>query len=182
VLRITGKVLERERTMKDIYPAKMEGLRLESTHIPFTKMTPDQKKSEQLKVINTSDQPIKVTFINVPKHLKIKCVPETLKPGEAGVIVASYDASLKKDWGFVVDNVFINLNDQRSYKNRLAVSANIVEDFDSWSEEQMKNAPHISIPEKVFNFGEINQGEKVEHKFKVTNTGRVTLTDVALYC
>jgi len=175
VLRITGKVLEREKTVKDIYPAKMEGLRLESTHIPFTKMVPGQKKTEQLKVINTSDHPIKVTFINVPKHLKIKCVPETLKPGEAGVIVASYDASLKNDWGFVVDNVFLTLNDQRNYKNRLAISANIVEDFDSWTEEQMKNAPHISIPEKVFNFGEINQGEKVEHKFKVTNTGKSPL-------
>ena len=175
VLRITGKVLEREKTMQDIYPAKMEGLRLESTHIPFTKMTPNQKKTEQLKVINTSDKPLKVTFTNVPKHLKIKCVPETLKPGEAGAIVASYDAALKNDWGFVVDNVFINLNDQRNYKNRLAISANIVEDFDSWTEDQMKNAPHISIPEKVFNFGEIKQGEKVEHKFKVTNTGKSNL-------
>ena len=175
VLRITGKVLEKEKTMQDIYPAKMEGLRLASTHIPFTKMTPNQKKTEQLKVINTSDKPLKVTFTNVPRHLKIKCVPETLKPGEAGAIVASYDAALKNDWGFVVDNVFINLNDQRNYKNRLAISANIVEDFDSWTEEQKKNAPHISIPEKVFNFGEIKQGEKVEHKFKVINTGKSNL-------
>jgi hypothetical protein len=175
VLRITGKVLEREKTMEDIYPAKMEGLRLESTHMPFTKMTPGQTKTEQLKVINTSDKPIKISFINVPKHLTIKCMPETLKPGEAGVIVATYDATKKNDWGFVVDNVFLSFNDQRNYRNRLAISANIVEDFDSWTEEQLKNAPAISIPEKVFNFGEINQGEKVEHKFKVTNTGKSTL-------
>ncbi|NPA35938.1 MAG: DUF1573 domain-containing protein [Chlorobi bacterium] len=175
ILRITGKVIPRELTLNDKYPANMEGIRLESTHIAFTRMTPDQKKTEQLKIINTTDAPVKIGFVNVPKHLSIKCFPETLKPGEKGVISATYNAKLKNDWGFVVDNLFITLNDKRNYKNRLAVSANIVEDFDSWSEEQMKNAPKIEIPEKVFNFGEIKQGEKVEHKFKVTNAGKSPL-------
>jgi len=175
VLRITGKVLPRKKTLADQYPANMEGLRLESTHIPFTKMSPGQKKTESLKVVNTTDKPVKVGFINVPKHLTIKCVPETLQPGQKGVISATYDAKQKNDWGFVVDNVFLTINDKRNYKNRIAVSANIVEDFNSWTEEQLKNAPKIVIPEKVFNFGEINQGEKVEHKFKVTNEGKSPL-------
>ena len=175
ILRITGKVLPRELTLADKYPANMEGLRLESTHMAFTRMNPKTKKTEELKVVNTSDSDIKVDFINVPKHLTIKCVPETLKPGEKGAIVATYDAAKKNDWGFVVDNIFLMLNDKRNYKNRLAISANILEDFDSWTPEQLANAPAIEIPEKVFNFGEINQGEKVEHKFKVTNAGKSPL-------
>ncbi len=175
VLRITGKVLKKELTMNDKYPAIMEGLRLESTHIAFTKMTPDSRKTEQIKVINSSDSTLKVSFFNVPKHITIKCIPEKIKPGEAGVFVATYDASLRNDWGFVVDNIYVIMNDKRNYKNRLALSVNIEEDFNSWTDEQKKNAPVIEIPEKVFNFGEIMQGDKVEHKFKIINTGKSNL-------
>ncbi len=175
VLRITGKVLPKELTMKDKYPAMMGGLRLESTHMAFTKMTPKAKKTEQLKIVNASDSIIKVGFVNVPNHIKIKCIPELLKPGEAGIIVATYDAALRSDWGWLVDNIYIMFNDERNYKNRLALSVNIEEDFNSWTEEQKRNAPVIEINEKVFNFGEIIQGEKVEHKFKVTNTGNSNL-------
>ena len=154
----------------------MDGIRLESTHMAFTKMTPNAKKTEQIKVINSSDSTIKINFFNVPKHITIKCIPESIKPGEAGVFVATYDASLRNDWGFVVDNIYIILNNQRNnYKNRLALSVNIEEDFSSWTEAQKINAPVIEIPEKVFNFGEIMQGDKVEHKFKVTNTGKSNL-------
>ena len=116
-----------------------------------------------------------VSFFNVPKHITIKCIPEKIKPGEAGVFVATYDASLRNDWGFVVDNIYVIMNDKRNYKNRLALSVNIEEDFNSWTEEQKKNAPAIEIPEKVFNFGEIMQGDKVEHKFKVINSGKSNL-------
>lgn len=175
VLRITGKVLPREKTVEDIYPRNMDLIRLESSHMAFTKMTPDQKKTEQLKIISTSEDPLKISFANVPKHVTIKVVPEVLEPNQAGVITATYDAAAKNDWGFVTDNVFINFNDEKNYKNRLTLSASIEEDFDSWSAEKLAEAPVVSIEEKTWNFGDIAQGDKVTHKFMVKNDGKSEL-------
>nr|WP_321453270.1 DUF1573 domain-containing protein [uncultured Carboxylicivirga sp.] len=175
VLRITGKVLPREKTMEDIYPRNMDQIRLESSHMAFTKMTPDQKKTEQLKIISTSTEPLKLTFTNVPKHVTIKSEPEVLKPNQAGVIIATYDAAIKNDWGFVTDNVFINFNGVKDYKHRLTLSASIEEDFDSWSEDKIAKAAVVSFEEKTWNFGEINQGDKVKHSFIVKNDGKSEL-------
>ena len=175
VLRITGKVLPREKTVEDIYPRNMDAIRLESSHLAFTKMTPTQKKTEQLKIISTSAEPLRITFLNVPKHVSVKVVPEVLQPNQAGVITATYDASAKNDWGFVTDNVFIIFNDVRDYKNRLTLSASIEEDFASWSPEKIANAPIVNIAEKTWNFGEIKQGDVVNHEFLLKNDGKSEL-------
>lgn len=175
VLRIVGKVLPREKRMEDIYPNVLGPIRIETSHMAFTRMAPNQKKTEQLNIISTSDKPVKIGFINVPKHVKIKAEPEVLQPGQKGVITASYDAELKNDWGFVVDQVFVIFDDVREYKNRISVSASIEEDFSKWTPEQLANAPVINIAEKTWNFGEIKQGEKVEHGFVIKNNGKSEL-------
>lgn len=175
VLRITGKVLPKVKTMTDIYPRNMETIRLETSHMAFTKMAPDQKKVEQVKIISTSEVPIKIGFLNVPKHIVIKAVPEVLQPGQAGVLTATYDATLKNDWGFVTDNVFLIFNDVRDYKNRITLSASIEENFSAWSPEKIAQAPKVEIAKKVWDFGEIKQGDKVTHAFVVRNNGKSEL-------
>ncbi len=175
ILRINGKVLPREMTMEDIYPRNMGSIRLETSHLAFTSMTPNKKKEESIKFISTSDKAVKLSFLNVPKHITIKCIPELVQPGKAGIITATYDAKVKNDWGFVTDNIFVIFDDVRNYSNRLTVSASIQEDFASWDEEKLKNAPVTTIEEKNWNFGEIKQGDVVKHEFKVKNTGKSQL-------
>lgn len=175
ILRINGKVLPREMTMEDIYPRNMEKIRLETSHLAFTSMIPSQLKEESIKVISTSDEDVKLSFLNVPAHIKIKMVPEVLLPGKPGIITATYDAKIKNDWGFVTDNIFIIFNDVRNYSNRLTVSASIQEDFTSWDEEKIKKAPVTTFAEKTWNFGEIKQGDVVKHQFEVKNDGKSEL-------
>ncbi len=175
LLRITGNVTSKAPTMEDIYPYVMGPLRVSESHMAFTKIAPGGKKSEQLKVINTSDKPVMPEFLNVPSHLTVKVIPETLKPGEVGVLVAEYDAAQKDDWGFVVDQLFLIFNKVKDYKNRITVSASIEEDFNSMSEADKLNAPVISIDDKNFDFGEIKSNKKVEHSFIVKNEGKSNL-------
>jgi len=175
ILRINGKVLPRKMTMEDIYPRNMEKIRLETSHLAFTSMIPSQLKEESIKVISTSDEDVKLSFLNVPAHIKIKMVPEVLSPGKPGIITATYDAKIKNDWGFVTDNIFIIFNDVRNYSNRLTVSASIQEDFTSWDEEKIKKAPVTTFAEKTWNFGEIKQGDVVKHQFEVKNDGKSEL-------
>jgi hypothetical protein len=175
VLRITGKVLPREKTIEDIYPRAIGPVRLKTAHLSFTRIAPEEVKTEELEMINTSDSPVKIEFERVPEHLKIRMEPETLEPDQKGKIVATYDAEVKDDWGFVVDQVYLKMNGESNHRNRLSVSATIEEDYSKWSEEQMANAPVIEIDDRVFDFGEIKQGEKVSHAFIVTNKGKSNL-------
>lgn len=175
VLRVTGNVTARAQTVEDIYPYVMGPLRVADTHLALTKIAPGAKKSEQLKLVNTSDKPVMPEFLNVPSHISVKVVPETLKPGEVGVLVAEYDAAKKDDWGFVVDQVFLIFDKVKDYKNRITISATIEEDFGALTEAQMQNAPVITIENKTFDFGEIKSNQKVEHAFIVKNDGKSNL-------
>ncbi|GAF05195.1 DUF1573 domain-containing protein [Saccharicrinis fermentans] len=184
VLRITGNVTPRPKTLEDIYPREVGPLRFKTTHISFTRIQPKEKKSETIEFVNTSDQTITLDFDRVPKHISLVAKHQdnssgsninTFKPGEKGNITATYNAAIKNDWGFVYDQVFLKINGETNYKNRISVNANIQEDFSSWSQEQKAKAAKISVDNKIFDFGEIKQGEKAKHTYYITNTGKSDL-------
>ena len=175
ILRITGRVLPKEKTMEDIYPRLMGNIRLKSTNLSFTKIEPSATKTEKLELINTSKEPVTITFDRVPAHLTIRTIPETVPPGATAEIIAVYDASKKQEWGYVSDNVWLLFNGVKANENRISVSATIEEDYSKWSADQMTNAPVIEFSETVHDFGNIKKGEKVSHVFRVKNSGKSNL-------
>lgn len=175
VLQIKGDVVPKPKTIEDEYRYSMGSIRLVSNHMSFAQIKKGQTNTHQMEIINVSDQPVKVTFRNVPKHVMIKALPETLKPNEKGRIEASYNSELKDEWGFVIDRVDILLNNEFQGNNRLTISASIEEDFSLLTPEQRENAPSISFDSNTFDFKEIKQGEKIEHVFNITNNGKSDL-------
>lgn len=171
-LRIFGKVLEKPKTTEDVYPQKMGDLRLKTNHIAFVKLLNTQSKSDSVDVINLSDAPLKIGFKDVPAFIKMKAVPEMLKPNQKGAIIATYDASKKNDWGFVMDRVDLTINDKSDAAYKLSISATIEEDFSKFSKDQLDNAPAIKFEEATFEFGTIKQGDVVSHEFKFKNEGK----------
>ena len=105
ILRITGLVKEKTKSLEDEYPRSMDLIRLESTHLSLTKVAPDQKKTEDFRIISISDKPVTIDFDNVPAHLKIEAVPQTLQPNQEGIIRVTYDAALKNDCRITSYNV-----------------------------------------------------------------------------
>ncbi len=174
-LTIRGDVTPKPRSIEDDYRYSMGALRLKANHLAFGNVNNSEKKDYKLEVINTSDKDIKLGFEQVPKHLKIKFVPEILKPNEKGFVVASYDASLKNDWGMIIDRVNVSVDGVSDREFRLVVSANIVEDFASMSAAERANAPSVSVDDPEVDFGSIGQNEKFEHDFVLTNNGKSTL-------
>ncbi|PRY96956.1 uncharacterized protein DUF1573 [Marinilabilia salmonicolor] len=175
VLRITGKVLPKEKTLEDIYPREMGPIRLKTSHLSLTRIAPEEVKTEELEFINSSDSEVAIDFEGVPSHLNVSVDPEVVAPGKKGVITAVYDAGVKSDWGFVVDQIYLKINGESNRRNRLSVSATIEEDFSAWTDEQIANAPVLDVDNRVFDFGELKQGEKVSHNFVITNSGKSNL-------
>ncbi|MBO7571204.1 MAG: DUF1573 domain-containing protein [Bacteroidales bacterium] len=182
ILTITGEVTAREKTVEDYYPKDFSGLRLRTAHLALNNVYNTETKTDTIGVVNMTDAPMKVTFQNVPKHVKIWMEPATLaakkpneKMGQTGVIHVSYDAKQKNDWGFLQDRISVVVNDSVNGKNKITVSATIVEDFSHLSPTELANAPKIVFSQTEYDFGTIKQGDKVTYEYKFKNEGKSDL-------
>ena len=175
VLTIKGEVEAKPRTIEDDYRYSMGKIRLTTNHMSFARVIKDKQGFQSVEIVNVSEAPVAISFKSIPPHLSMTAKPALLQPGQKGVIDGVYDAKLKNDWGFLVDRVQILLDEKSEAANQLTVSATIEEDFGSMTAEQKANAPKIAFNENTFNFDDIEQGEKIEHTFTITNSGKSDL-------
>ncbi len=175
ILRITGEVLPREKTVEDYYPKTIGDLRLETNHFAFIRVYNNQVKNDTLKIFNASDSDMKIGFSNVPKYINIKVVPEIIKPGEKGYILGTYDGAKVNDWGFISSRINVSINGEFDNKQFIIVSARVEEDFSKLSDQELANAPKIAFEDESFNFGKTKPVDEIEHEFKFTNTGKSDL-------
>jgi len=174
-LTIAGEVEAKPRTIEDDYRYAMGPMRLKSNHLAFGNLQNTATTEKRLEVINNSDVEVKVAFLKVPKHVVIAMEPALLKPRQKGEIVATYNAPLRNDWGFVIDRMALDINGTTDRTYSLVISANIEEDFTTLTEAELANAPVLSVDDAEFKFGKIQQGEKVEHTYVLTNSGNSDL-------
>lgn len=181
ILRITGDVTPREKTIEDYYPKAYGDVRLKTSHLAFVKVYNTEVKTDSIPVVNMGEQDVTLTFKNVPEHLSIKVEPATLKGmkkgdshGQKGSILVTYDGRKKGDWGFNMDRIEMVINGEAN-RDRLSISATIEEDFSHLTEAEKANSPKINFESSEFEFGKITQGESVSYDFVFTNTGKSDL-------
>jgi hypothetical protein len=175
VLKINGKVIPRVKTPEELYPREVGLISMRTNHLAFVQIKDDEVRTDSLEFINLGDKPVSIGIKQAPSYLKVNVEPETVQPGKKGHFVITYDATKKKEYGFVIDRVYLTENGESNYNYSIGVSATIVEDFSKLTPQQLANAPKVNFDERVFNFGEISEGQKVDHVFKITNTGKENL-------
>ncbi|HCC71639.1 MAG TPA: DUF1573 domain-containing protein [Bacteroidales bacterium] len=175
VLIIEGDVIPRKLTLEEIYRFDAGGVRFKSNHLAFTNVVQGKKKIKIMEIINTLDKPVNIGFDRVPGHVTLKTKPATLGPGDKGVIEGMYDASNLNDWGYVNHLIRVTHNGEMINNSWFVVSANIIEDFSSWTKNELENAPVFDLENTRFNFGEIKQREKADVEFKFKNSGKSDL-------
>jgi hypothetical protein len=172
LLRISGDVIPREKTIEELYPVQMDSLRLKTSIASFLSVYTNERKTQTLEVANPGKLPVSVSFASVPPHIEIKAIPETLEAKQKGIIEITFDAKERKDWDLVTDHVAVLINGKSDKYNKLLVTANITEDFSTMSEEDKANAPHAVFDQTEFNFGTIKKGKKTNFSYKLTNMGK----------
>ena len=175
VLRIMGEVIPREKTVEDYYPTTIGDLRLETNHFAFVNVYSNQVKIDTLKIFNSSDASMKVSFENVPAYLDLSVSSTVLKPKEKAYILGKYDGSKVNDWGFVTDRVKLFINDEELPQGVITISAKVEEDFSHLSEKDLAKAPKIVFDNRNFDFGITASKDEIEHTFNFTNEGKSDL-------
>lgn len=175
VLRITGQVEQREKTLAEEYPRTIGPLRAKSNYISFAKLTMGQQDTKELELINDTDKPVEVGFRTVPKHMTAKVEPSTIPAHGKGNLIVTYNTKDADTYGFASHRIYLSIDGSNDYKNSVGVSATIEEDFSSLTPEQLANAPEASFEPTTFDFGDMKQGDKKSHTFMLTNNGKSDL-------
>ncbi|MBN1107179.1 MAG: DUF1573 domain-containing protein [Bacteroidales bacterium] len=175
VLSIKGEVVAREKTVEELFTFPVGPVRFESIHLAFTNIRKTEKKIRVMQIINTSDQPVKVEFDQLPPHLSLKVNPLTLKPGQKGLVEGTYDATKNNGWGNVTEIVKIKINGVVQTNAYYYVSANLVEDFSKMTREELANAPVFALASTNVDLGKMAGSTTREAEFKFTNSGKSDL-------
>lgn len=172
ILFIKGKVTPRKKTTADHYPRKLGNLRVKTNHMAFMEVKRNKTVTDSIGIYNQWEKPMKLSFGNVPNHLKIKASPETLESKEEGHLIFTYDATKKDDYGLVFERFYLLTNDDKKPKKLINVSARLMEDFSDLSEEELANAPVAKFNKTKHKFGKVKSGSKHTYKFILTNEGK----------
>ena len=172
VLVLKGEVVPHEKTVDELFTFAVGAIRFESNHLAFTNVKKTEKKMRVMQLINTSTTPVKVEFDALPVHLALKSNPETLKPGQKGIVEGTYDATKNAGWGNASDMIKIKLNGVVQENLYYYVSANLVEDFSSLSKEEVEKAPVFKVESSTVDLGKIKGSTQSEVEFKFKNEGK----------
>ena len=175
VLSIKGEVIPHEKTVEELYIFPVGSVRFESNHLAFTNVKKTEKKIRVMQVINPSKEPVKIEFESLPQHLSLKANPETLKPGQKGIIEGTYDATKNNSWGNTSDMVKVKLNGVAQQNVYYYISANLVEDFSSLSKAELENAPVFKLASTTVDLGKMPGSTAKEVEFNFANAGKSDL-------
>jgi hypothetical protein len=175
VLTIKGEVTPREKTIEELFLFPVGSVRFESNHLAFTNIKKTEKKIRVMQMVNPSTEPVTIGFDQLPVHLTLKANPETLKPGQKGIIEGTYDATKNPGWGNVNDMVKVKINGVTQENVYYYVSANLVEDFSKMTKEDMENAPVFKVASTTVDLGKIPGASQKEVEFRFTNAGKSDL-------
>lgn len=172
VITLKGEVIPREKTMEELFIFPVGPVRFQSNHLAFTNVKKTEKKIRVMQIINPSKESVKVEFENVPEHLTLKASPETLKPGQKGIIEGAYDATKNNAWGNVSDMVRVKLNGVTQQNVFYYISANLVEDFSSLSKSDLENAPVFKLEATTVDLGKMAGSTSKDVEFRFSNAGK----------
>lgn len=185
VLTIVGDVTPRARTIEEDYPTEIGPLRAKTNHLAYNpNIKENQIRRDSIEVINNSAQALQLSFKTPPPHLSAIFRPSNLAAKQKGYIVVTFDASKIKAYGFVMHRLYLNIDGQDDYRNSIAVSTTLEEDFSRLSADEIKNAPVVSYDSESHDFGDIKPNAKVEKTFMLKNAGKrdLIIRDVKSSC
>jgi hypothetical protein len=175
VLRIIGEVSPVDRHPSEAFRYTAGTIRLDDMHVSFKRVYSYEKPTLTVTAYNPGPDAVKISFVDLPAHIKTEVQPATVKKGEKASIKVTYDAAKKNDWGFVSDRIGMVLNDNKAKDYKLTVTADIEEDFSRMTAAQLQNAPSAALDRAVIDAGTLKKGEKKEYRLKLTNSGKSKL-------
>ncbi len=176
-LMIRGQVEPKVKTIEDHLPTKYGVLRMGHRSFNMGKITTEKTITKEFDVYNDSDSVVRFVpdATEVPAHITVTIDPVELQPKQKGVIRLAYDPIQLNALGYQKDKLKIQTDEQVEGTKELEVVATLEEYFPPMTQDELANAPKLSIDKKLHDFGRITAGSQVEASFTLTNVGKSEL-------
>jgi hypothetical protein len=208
VLLIKGNVTPRVKTVEDFYPQKSGSLRLTTSHFAFGTMKSNLIDTVDIKVYNNGKVPVKILSFGSPSYavyyidtVRLKPaiadkkpkkkgmaadtsrgLPYTLMPGKEAIITGILFSEKVNDYGWVFKSFMMKTDDAEEKDKQLHMSATIEPYFPPMTSKDSLNAPRISFPKMVYDFGTINQGEVITTDYEGKTELKILKTKTSCGC
>jgi len=162
MLTITGNVINNGDKILTYTEELGGGIRVKTNTLNFFDVYPGRpNRTRALMVYNESDQPVVLSFRNVPKHVDVLCEPEVIQPKNEGRINVTFVTDRAKDWGPRKDlfDILVKGKEAKMKNNHITVIADIWEDFSKLESADMEVAPEISLDKLNVSFEESKNQE-----------------------
>jgi hypothetical protein len=184
-LSIQGAVIPSKQTISKLYPYIFQSIRGDKNVLNFGNVLHTQPATEFITLINVSDSPVSLSFLQIPSYITVDQVSYELLPGQEQVVPIRIAAFAKNVWGDVSDKlVFV---ENKKPINAVQINATIIEDFNVLSAKERTRMPKAAVSSVEVLFGKIKQPKVVTKEITVTNVGtrqliirKVETTDPAL--
>ncbi|MDR1983777.1 MAG: DUF1573 domain-containing protein [Prevotellaceae bacterium] len=175
-LTISGVVVKAPLTVEEEFPVALEGIRLSEKAFAFSRVAISEKESNPsvIKVYNSSENPVEISFKNVPEYLKIQTV--TLQPKEKGTIKAVYTSTKKSKYGTNINNIELLVNGKKLQETLTSTITLIPATV---SDDKNAAKPVLNFINNNYTFSNIKQGSMVSNEYKFKNAGQADLKIIA---
>ncbi|MDR2652856.1 MAG: DUF1573 domain-containing protein [Prevotellaceae bacterium] len=174
-LTIAGVVAKAPLTVEEEFPVAVEGIRLSEKAFAFSRVfiTEKESKPSEIKVYNSSETPVEISFANVPDYLKIQSV--ALQPKQKGVIRAIYAQTKSAKYGTSINEIEIFVNGKKLQETFTSTITLIP----AASGDQNTAKPVLNFLNNNYMFSNIKQGAVVSNEYKFKNAGQANLEILA---
>ena len=174
ILRITGLAYEKERSLKEMFPASIGVLGMKKEIVRGGQISQGNSKSGNFQVANVSNKSTRVEFANISAGMKLHIEPQTIPAGEIAEISYTIDTGAKENWGATTYSADILCNGTKS-ATPLKVECMIIDNFAKLTKEEKNKGSMVLAVNSSFNFGTIAKGKPVKATFQLRNTGHSPL-------
>lgn len=172
---LTANIVDNPAKKELLYKYDMNGLKFKSGTLEFDNIFTNQIITDTFFFYNMQKAPVLMGVKYPLQHLTVNFVPTTVQPGQQGMMIVTFDAPKRNDFGYIYESLILSINNSNDYNNRLSITASIVEDFSKLTNSQRKNAPIAYFEKKEFDFGNLKAGDKANCDYTLTNKGKSDL-------
>ena len=169
-------IVHTEPTLEDRFPKRIGGLRLSNTTLHLGDVYSNENRIDTILLYNNSDVPLTLSIgSKLPDHIMASIEPSKIEPASEGILILHYDAGKLKEFGFIFDRIMLHTNDPEMPDKNINITLSIKEYFPPADPSDTLISQKVRIPERTYNFGRIQQGEKARHDYLIFNDGQKDL-------
>lgn len=176
ILTIKGIVIGTQRLYERELVFPVGNLRFASRVISLKTIRTKEPEKREVEFFNAGKKDITIKNIILDtSFMKVTFDKTTLKPKEAAKARIIYNGQARKDWGLVVDTLWLITNDDSIPTKPVPLAAHIEEYFGTLAPQVLEKAPKINFKKTDYSFGSVKEGSAVSYNFEFTNEGQQDL-------